>query len=185
MLETRDLILKTGEFEDWKDMYNNLWKHKESAKYMLWTPLDSEEAAKQRMVKNIDYQQRNQYQYFVYEKKSHQAIGFAGMEEVAPNIYEDTGIAIGPAFVGQGYGKQIVNGLMKCAFEQLGAVKFIYSCRQQNIESKRLQQSLGFTYSHSVEKVDTRTNESYVLEYYELKEKNYRTFTESEKGEHK
>lgn len=25
MLETRDLILKIGAFEDWEDMYQNLW----------------------------------------------------------------------------------------------------------------------------------------------------------------
>lgn len=174
MLETKDLILNIGEFEDWKDMYNNLWRHKESAKYMLWTPLGSEEEAKRRMRKSIDYQQRNKFHYFVYEKKSNQAIGFAGMSEVDPNVYEDTGIAIGPAFVGQGYGKQILSALVKCTFEQLGAVKFICSCREQNIASKRLQQSLGFEYSHSVEKTDPRTGENYILEYYELSLNEYK-----------
>ena len=34
-LETKDLILKKAEFEDWKTIYYNLWRHKESAKYML------------------------------------------------------------------------------------------------------------------------------------------------------
>lgn len=37
-LETKDLILKKAEFEDWKTIYYNLWRHKESAKYMLWQP---------------------------------------------------------------------------------------------------------------------------------------------------
>ena len=31
-LETKDLILKKAEFEDWKTIYYNLWRHKESAK---------------------------------------------------------------------------------------------------------------------------------------------------------
>ena len=35
MLETKDLIIKEGEQKDWKDMYYNLWRHSESAKYML------------------------------------------------------------------------------------------------------------------------------------------------------
>lgn len=43
MLETKDLILKKGDFEDWHDMYVNLWSHDESARYMLWKPVHSEE----------------------------------------------------------------------------------------------------------------------------------------------
>ena len=29
-LETKDLILKKAEFEDWKTIYYNLWRHKQS-----------------------------------------------------------------------------------------------------------------------------------------------------------
>ena len=43
-LETKDLILKKAEFEDWKTIYYNLWRHKESAKYMLWQPTETDEA---------------------------------------------------------------------------------------------------------------------------------------------
>ena len=42
-LETKDLILKKAEFEDWKTIYYNLWRHKESAKYMLWQPTETDE----------------------------------------------------------------------------------------------------------------------------------------------
>lgn len=45
-LETKDLILKKAEFEDWKTIYYNLWRHKESAKYMLWQPTETDEDAK-------------------------------------------------------------------------------------------------------------------------------------------
>lgn len=48
----------------------------------------------------------------MYEKSSGQAIGFAGMEEMEPGVYEDMGIALGPDFVGRGYGKQIVNAMV-------------------------------------------------------------------------
>ena len=37
MLETSDLILKHAVFEDWENIWNNLWSHPESAKYMLCT----------------------------------------------------------------------------------------------------------------------------------------------------
>lgn len=167
MLETKDLILKKGEYKDWQAMYHNLWKHKESAKYMLWTPLKFEEDAQRRMKSSIEYQQCDNLAFFVYEKKSNQAIGFAGMKEIGPNVYEDTGIAIGPDFVGQGYGKQIVNALITHAFEQLGASKFVYSSREQNTASKRLAKSCGFVFIHTEEKTDPRTGKKYVLEFYE------------------
>ena len=47
-LETKDLILKKAEFDDWKAIYHNLWRHKESAKYMLWSLTETDEVAKDR-----------------------------------------------------------------------------------------------------------------------------------------
>lgn len=168
MRETKDLILKKAELSDWKDMCHNLWQHEESAKYMLWNPTKSEEDAKIRIQKTIAYQAKEPYSYLVYEKKSGKAIGFAGMTEIAENIYEDTGIAVGPMFVHKGYGKQILEKFVHLAFDELGAEKFVTSCRSENIASKRLQLSCGFTYSYSENRVDPRDGTEYVLEFYEL-----------------
>lgn len=168
MLETKDLILKAADFEDWHDMYENLWSRDESARYMLWAPTHSEEAAKVRMEKTIAWQKKNELAYTVYEKKSGKAIGFAGMCKIAEDVYEDTGIAIGPDFVGQGYGKQALQALVKQAFEGLGAAKFVCSCREKNLASKALQLSVGFTYTHSEDRTDPETGENYALEFYEL-----------------
>lgn len=167
MRETKDLILKAAEPKDWSDMYENLWSHDDSTRYMLWKPVHSEEEAKERMIKNIEYQKKNPLAYFVYEKKSRRAIGFAGMEEIEENVYEDTGIAIGPAFVRKGYGRQILMELVHQAFE-LGAEKFVASCRSLNDASRQLQLSCGFKYSHSEKRQDPRTGEGYELEFYEL-----------------
>ena len=37
MLETKDLILDKGKIEDWKALYENVWKHEETARYMMWS----------------------------------------------------------------------------------------------------------------------------------------------------
>ena len=97
-LETKDLILKKAEFEDWKTIYYNLWRHKESAKYMLWQPTETDEDAKDRMKRTIAFEEKpeNKYALFVYLKKTGEAIGFAGMRELERGIYEETGIALGP-----------------------------------------------------------------------------------------
>lgn len=168
-METKDLILKAAEFEDWHDLYETIWSRDESAKYMLWTPTHSEEEAKARMERTIAWQKKNRLAYTVYEKKSGKAIGFAGMTQIQEGVYEDTGIAVGPDFVRRGYGRQILTALTEQAFGELHAVKFVASCREKNLASKALQLSCGFVYSHSEDRSDPRTGETYVLEFYERK----------------
>ena len=165
MLETKDLIIKKGEQKDWKDMYYNLWRHSESAKYMLWSVTTSEEDAQDRMARTVKFEETHPYCWLVYEKASGQAIGFAGREEVEEGVYEDMGVALGPEFVGKGYGKQIINAMADYAKDELGAKKMLLSYRTGNEASKRLQESCGFTYSHSVDREDPRNGESYVLVY--------------------
>lgn len=167
MIETKDLILKKGELQDWHDMYVNLWSRDESARYMLWKPVCSEEDAVERMKKNLAFMEKHDLHWFVYEKKSGQAIGFAGMEQISENTYEDTGIAIGPDFTKLGYGKQILTALVQEAFHRHGAAKFVCSCRTANIASRQLQLSCGFFYTHSQKKTDPRTGEEYILDFYE------------------
>lgn len=111
MLETKDLILKKADFTDWKSIYKNLWSHAESAKYMLWRPIHTKEEAQARMHKNITCMMHNELAWFVYEKRSNEAIGFAGMEKIDCNVYKDTDIAIGPQYTRKGYGKQILQAL--------------------------------------------------------------------------
>lgn len=165
MLETNDLLIKKGEQKDWKDMYYNLWRHSESAKYMLWNVTTSEEDAQERMARTVKFEETHPYTWLVYEKKSGQAIGFAGMEEIESGVFEDMGVALGPDFVGHGYGKQIINAMVDFARDELGAKKFLLSYREGNEASKRLQASCGFQYSHSVDKIDPRNDMPYVLHY--------------------
>ena len=166
-LETKDLNLKKASMDDVNDMYINIWSEAESAKYMLWIPTKNIEETKERMIEMIE-SQKDKIAYLVYEKRSGQAIGFAGMKEIEDKVYKDSGIAIGPKFVGRGYGKQILMALVDYCFDDLGAIKIVCSCRSENIASKKLQLSCGFHYSHSQAKVDKRNGLSYMLDFYEL-----------------
>ncbi len=168
MIEAKNLVMRQAIYEDWKDLYVNLWRHEESAKYMLWRPSHSEWEARERIKKVMDYQKENPHEYIICEKYSGQAIGFAGMTKLQEGVYEDTGIAVGPSFVRRGYGRQILMGLMQTAFEQLDAERFVSSCRSGNTASKMLLRACGFTYSHSENRMDPRTNKSYILEFYEF-----------------
>lgn len=168
MIETKDLIIDKAKFSDWKEMLKNVWSHPESAKYMSWNITTEEEAAKIRIEKTIAFQKTHDT-YFVYEKKSGQAIGFAGIELMEEYVVQEVGICLGPDYVGKGYGKQILAGLIQYAKDQYHAKEFIYSSREKNTASKGLAQSFGFVQFASEEKVDERNGENYTVFRYKLK----------------
>lgn len=167
MPETKNLLLRHPEFDDWKDMYRNVWRHPETARYMLWNLTTSEADARLRMERSIRWQSEHPHCWFVYEKATGQAIGFAGMAESSPGVFEDTGIALGPDFTGRGYGKQLLQALTDYAGQQLHAGKFVCCCRSQNAPSRGMILSCGFRYTHSENRTDPRTGQPYILEFYE------------------
>lgn len=166
-IETKDLILKKAVQSDWEAMYRNLWCHEESARYMLWTVTTSEEEAQDRMRRTIEFEKKEKYALLVYDKRSGQAIGFAGMREIEPGVFEETGVALGPEFVGKGYGKQILNALVEEAFYTCSAHKFLACCRTENIASHKLQMSCGFKLRYYEKKIDSRNGKGFIMEYNE------------------
>ena len=166
-METRDLILDKARFEDWEDMYRNVWSRPETARYMLWQVTASEEEAKARMERTIAWQREHDV-WLVREKPSGQAIGWAGLAEASPGVWQETSIALGPEFVGRGYGRQILQLLMDIARSR-GGTEFRCSARSENTASKALITSCGFTLASEGPCVDQRDGRPYVLEVYERK----------------
>lgn len=163
-LETEDLVLRKAKFEDWEALYHNLWKHAESAKYMLWTPTKNKEEAIDRMNRTIAFQKIEKYTFVVCLKETGEAIGNAGMKDLGDGVYEETGIALGPNYVRKGYGRQILNALTDEA-KRMGATRFLASNRVKNEASRGLQLACGFSFDHlSEEKTDQRTGEKYFVE---------------------
>ncbi len=168
MIETDSLFLDKAKFSDWKELYHNVWSHPESAKYMAWKITTSEEDAQIRIMKTIEFE-KNHDTYIVYEKSSGKPIGFAGVEKKAPYVYQEAGICLGPDYVGKGFGKQIVQGLIQYCREKFQAKEFIYSTREENEASNRLANSLGFMLVSSEPKIDSRDGSHYNLLKYSLK----------------
>ena len=164
MYETNRLILRKAVFSDWEQMWRNVWCHKETARYMLWAVTQSEAEAKERMERTIAFQQ-NHHAWLVIEKENGEAIGFAGLREEA-GVCEDTGIAVGPGYVGRGYGREILNELVRIAKEELGAHAFVASCRSENEASRKMILGCGFRFTHTELRVDKRNGEEYTLEFY-------------------
>ena len=166
MPETKDLLLRKGVMDDWKAMYQNIWRHPESAKYMVWDVTSSEDAAKARMERTMAFQAAHDYHWTVMEKASGQAIGWAGMQEEAPGVFCETGVALGPEFTGKGYGTQLLNFLTEYARDTLGAKRFLACCNKENLISKKLLKCCGFVYTHSENTIHHRDEIPYTLDYY-------------------
>ncbi len=151
-------------------MWKNVWSYPETAKYMLWRTTESEEDAKARMERTIAFQQTHGT-YTVYDNESGEAIGFAGIEPVETErlpdgmescrLCEETGIALGPAFVGKGYGSEILRLLLDIAKEEYGAEGFLYSTREKNAASRALAEKFHFSLIDSQWKVDPKDGEKY------------------------
>ena len=163
-LETEDLVLRKAKTEDCEALYHNLWKHAESARYMLWTPVKSKKEAIDRMSRTIAFQKIEKYAFIVCLKETGEPNGSAGMRDSGDGVYEETGSALGPDFVRKGYGRQLLNALTDEA-KRMGAIRFLASNRVKNEASRGLQMACGFSFDHlSEEKTDPRTGEKYFVE---------------------
>ena len=167
-METDDIVLRKAKFADWESMYKNVWSRPETTKYMQWQITKTEDSAKERIKKTIAYQNTHDT-YLVCEKEHGQAIGFAGVEEIRRDIFQDAGIALGPEYTGKGLGKQILQLLLEYCANTLRGKEFFYSTRANNKISKALALSCGFSYQYSEEKIDLKNNEPYILEVYSRK----------------
>ena len=172
-LEQPDITLRKARFEDWESLLRNIWSRPETARFMLWEPTFTEEEAKDRIRRTIAFEQKEKYGLIVSEKVSGQAIGWAGMKEIKPGVFEEMGIALGPDFTGKGYGRQALAALLKEAFEVCGAEKFLYSWWEENEISCRLQKSFGFAFSGKEERADPRNGAAYVMNHSVLTREQY------------
>ena len=168
MLTTEDLILDKAKPSDWKDMYHNVWSHPEIGRYTQWRVSTSEADAQERILKTIEFQKSHDT-YFVYEKTSGKPIGFAGVEELSPFVYQEAGICLGPAYMGKGYGKQILQCLMRYCKEEFGAKEFVYSAREGNEASHALARSLGFRQTDMEQRADGEDGSCHLWVKYSIK----------------
>lgn len=167
-LETKDLLLRQGSADDWRDLYLNLWSRADVFQYMFNRPSPDETHGQKRTAAYAEMHKEVATEFFVCEKISGQVIGIAGIKELSPKSWTVTDIAIGLDFQGKGYGKQILKALIDLAFVENGAKELAYDCFYENEASKKLAVACGFTYTHSEESELPKNGEKVILDYYKL-----------------
>lgn len=143
MLETKDLRLGKARFEDWQAMYRHVWSRRSSFRFMVLEPSPDEAEARERMRRTIAFQQERETAYTIFLKSTGEAIGFAGLEELEPGVWGETGICLGQDFWGRGYGTQVLDCLLALARER-GAKVFCYASWEENAASRALAAKAGF-----------------------------------------
>ena len=151
-LETEHLILRKAKDSDLENIWKNIWSDGEISKTMLWQVNETLEDARDRLQRTMEYQ-KDHYAYFVCLKENDEAIGFAGIKEVLPNEWAESGICIARKCQNKGFAKEVVGALKKLVFDGIHGRRFFYSCFHENEISKRVCLSCGFQFYESQEHV--------------------------------
>lgn len=177
VLETEHLILRKAREDDVELIWKNVWSDPEMAKTMLWPVTPTLDEAKERIKRTMKYHSEN-YAYFVCLKENDEPIGFAGVMEVKPKEYEESGICIARKCQGKGYAKEVVARLKKLIFDELGGNRFYYGCFKENDRSRRVCLSQGFLYYKSRVGIREWDQYKHITDFYYFDREMY----EKEKG---
>ena len=178
VLEGKNIRLRKAREEDYRSMLKHVWSDEAVYRWMLYQPTLTEEDAIERCRRSIQFQ-KDHYAYFVALKDTDEAIGLCAIREATPGHFEESGICIGTAFQGKGYGKEIVALLLELVFTRLGAEDCRYGYFRDNEKSKMVAEAFGFRYDSTYELIrpwdgSAKTIESCILtreEYFARMEK--------------
>ena len=151
-IETKNLILKKPQNTlDAEKCHKNFWSSYKTAEYMLWRPTKNVEEAKEKMGKWIEYQ-KDHLQWFIYEKRIDEPIGFFSVEKIDDRNFGSLGLCFGEKFVGKGYGYEVMKTMLSY-LKQLGCKQIEYSFLSGNIASQKLAEKLGFKFSYKEKRI--------------------------------
>ncbi len=167
-IETERLVLRKAEARDLEPIWQRVWQDGRLAATMLWAPTETREAAEERLARTMAYQANN-YAYFVCLRETDEPIGFGGVRELEPGVWDETGLCIAFDWQGRGYGKELLRALIDLVFRELGGRCFHYSCFHGNAASAALCRSCGFVCTGSRPETRERDGFEYLCDCYELR----------------
>ena len=149
-LETPRLLLRKAREGGLDAVFRNVWSDEALAATMLWQPTLDRDGAVDRLRRTAAYQA--QYPaFFVALRDTDEVIGFAGVREAESGVYEESGIAIARAHQKKGYGREVLDALLRLVLRELGGEAFRYGCFSDNLPSRKLCLSAGFRYESTEE----------------------------------
>lgn len=167
MIETKRLFLKEYDSKYNLKSHENFFSSKETAKYVLWRPTNSEQEVKDKLEYWL-YECKVKILWIVHDKQTDEPIGFVSADELEHNIYGNVGIALGEKYVQQGYGSEILEELIKYIKSQ-GGREIHYSHFKENTASRNLALKYSFIYYKSDSRIRRYDNKEFEELFYVLK----------------
>jgi len=172
-LETLRLRLRKARPDDLEAIWQNIWRDTAISRWMFWPPTDTLVGAKERLERTMAFQRENPYMYFVCLKETDEAIGFAGMREVTPGVYEEAGVCVAARYQCAGLGKEILGALLSLAFTEQNADAFIAAHIEGNEKSRAVIIHWGFQYTHSTGETREWDGAQFTTCFYRLDRQTY------------
>lgn len=148
MIETKRLLLRQCTMDD-MDAYLCFWNDPEVMKHIgdgTWG--GGEEVVKEVLSKNLSFYDSNPGFGFwgVCEKSSGNVIGEAGLVPIEESNEIEAGYLLARRYWGQGFGEEILRGLLEYGFSSLGLSEIIAVAHPDNAASIHLMKKCGLVY---------------------------------------
>lgn len=128
------------------DLAKLLWGDPKVTWLICASGIFSQEEIIARLAKEIENDEKYHIQYWpIFKIISGEFIGCCGIRPYIENVYE-IGFHLRPAFWGQGYAKEAAKAVRDYSFSILHAEKLFAGHNPQNMASRKLLVSLGFSY---------------------------------------
>lgn len=164
-IETERLVLRYIELKDAYDMYEYA-SIPEVCEYLLWDPhinLSATEGYIEFL--NKRYLRGLYADWAVVLKSTGKMIGTCGyaMIDTAEN-YGEIGYVLSPYFRGKGYMSEAVKAVLELSFEKLGLSRATLRIIEDNLDSIRLAERLGFAFDGN-SKMEIKGRERDIVHY--------------------
>jgi len=167
-----DIVIRKARMSDLDAVHANVYSDEVLLSTMFMGITREKAASEARLQRTIKLQRDNPL-YFVALKQTDEVIGVCGIQEEAPGVYSEAGLAIARQYQGRGYGTEMLRMLLDYAFLRLDAREFVYYCMDFNERSRGLARHFGFRYQSTAAQVREYDQKEFQIERYTLSREEY------------
>ena len=170
-LETERLLLRQLQMEDVYEYYERLFGDADVSRYMLFQPHQDIGESLESLQRKLDkYEDGNFYCWGVTEKDDESLIGliellrFDEQDNSCSFVY-----MLGCNYWGRGYGTEMLQAVIKFAFEELGVERITADHISKNVASGAVMRKVGMTHIGTVAGKYEKLGSSFDAEVYEIR----------------
>ena len=170
-LETERLLLRQLQMEDVYEYYERLFGDADVSRYMLFQPHQDIGESLESLQRKLDkYEDGNFYCWGVTEKDDESLIGliellrFDEQDNSCSFVY-----MLGCNYWGRGYGTEMLQAVIKFAFEELGVERITADHISKNVASGSVMRKVGMTHIGTVAGKYEKLGSSFDAEVYEIR----------------